>query len=303
MITMEGLLDRAGADRDAPGILERLLADDTTRVLVVHARRAAVRHDGLALLAPTEVPALESAQWALLGRRVDGSALVLAVLPAESDTSWHPEWGGVRERASALAADEVEILLTGIALADWLEGASFCSACGSTTTLRQAGWSRRCDGCGTDLFPRTDPAVIVAVESADGERLLLGANATWKGAMYSCFAGFVEAGESLETTVHREIAEESGVRLRDVRYRSSQPWPFPHSLMVGFRATAVDETAAHGDGEEIVDVRWLTRAEIASSLRGDGPVGLPGSASIARALIIDWLGDAESGSEDGGARE
>jgi NAD+ diphosphatase len=133
--------------------------------------------------------------------------------------------------------------------------------------------------------------VIVAVESADGERILLGANANWGGRMYSCFAGFVEAGESLESTVHREIAEESGVALGDLRYVSSQPWPFPRSLMVGFRATAVDERAARADGEEIIDVRWFTRAEIASALAGDGPVGLPGPASIARALIVDWYED------------
>jgi NAD+ diphosphatase len=145
--------------------------------------------------------------------------------------------------------------------------------------------------CGREHFPRTDPAVIVAVESADGERLLLGANANWGGRMYSCFAGFTEAGESLEATVHREIEEESGVRLSALRYVSSQPWPFPRSLMVGFRAVVEDESAARADGEEIIDVRWFTRAEIGSALAGDGPVGLPGPASIARALIVDWFED------------
>jgi NAD+ diphosphatase len=130
--------------------------------------------------------------------------------------------------------------------------------------------------------------VIVAVESEDGEKLLLGANANWHGRMYSCFAGFVEAGESLELTVHREIEEEAGVRLDSVRYVGSQPWPYPRSLMVGFRATASDERRARPDGEEIIDVRWFTRDEIGSALRGDGPVGLPGPASIARALIQGW---------------
>ncbi|WP_258567159.1 NAD(+) diphosphatase [Microbacterium sp. Se5.02b] len=128
----------------------------------------------------------------------------------------------------------------------------------------------------------------MAVESRDGERLLLGANANWGGRMYSCFAGFTEAGESLESTVHREIEEESGVRLSSLRYISSQAWPFPRSLMVGFRAVVDDEDAALADGEEIIDVRWFTRAEIASALEGRGPVGLPGPASIARALIVDW---------------
>lgn len=198
------------------------------------------------------------------------------------------DWRDLRTAVPGLSALDAEIVVTAVALADWIRDHRFCPACGAATDLRDAGWSRRCPSCGRDHFPRTDPAVIVAVESADGERLLLGANAMWKGRTYSCFAGFVEAGESLETTVHRELLEESGVRVRDVRYRGSQPWPYPRSLMLGFRAAAIDENAARGDGEEILDARWFTRAEIGSALAGQGPVGLPGEASIARALIRDW---------------
>ncbi|WP_223171375.1 NAD(+) diphosphatase [Microbacterium sp. NIBRBAC000506063] len=116
--------------------------------------------------------------------------------------------------------------------------------------------------------------------------------------MFSCFAGFVEAGESLEQSVHREIEEEAGVRLSAVRFFGSQPWPYPRSLMIGFHATATDDDLAHPDGEEIVEVRWFTRAEIASALAGEGPVGLPGPASIARRLIVDWL-ENEDGRESG----
>src|SRR5699024_5367722 len=128
------------------------------------------------------------------------------------------------------------LAITGVALGRWLRDARYCPGCGSLTTMAMSGWSKRCDACRREHFPRTDPAVIVAPMSADGERLLLGANAAWRGEMYSCFAGFVEAGESAETTVHRELAEETGVRLTDVRYLESQAWPYPRSLMLGFHA-------------------------------------------------------------------
>ncbi|MDR6865521.1 NAD+ diphosphatase [Microbacterium resistens] len=318
MIATDGVLDRAGGERDVPGLIERLRSDPATRVLAVRRGRTLVAGDGgLRLLLP-DAPLLasflassdthpaesvesadEDVRWALLGRRSDGSAVLLASLPdssppdsalpdSTSSSQGGGDWAGIRDVAAGLPAEEAELLVTGVALAGWLRDAAHCPFCGRRTEVRNAGWARHCPGCGREHFPRTDPAVIVAIESADGERLLLGANAIWQGRMYSCFAGFVEAGESLETTVHREIGEEAGVRLRDVRYRGSQPWPFPRSLMIGFRATAVDEALAHGDGEEIIDVRWLTRAEIGSALAGHGPVELPGAASIARALIRDW---------------
>ena len=297
MIAREGSLDRAGGERELPGIVDRLREQEDTRVLLVHRGRALVGADGaLRLLSVAE--ALSSSagdaggpRWALIGRRADRTPVLLAALPAAAEPAGdagQARWGGIREVAAALPDEDGEILVTGVALAGWLWESGFCPTCGAEAEVRQAGWSRHCVACVQDLFPRTDPAVIVAIESADGERLLLGANAAWGGRMHSCFAGFVEAGESLETTVHREIAEEAGVRLRDVRYRGSQPWPFPRSLMIGFHATAVDEEEARGDGEEIVAVRWLTRAEVGSALAGDGPVTLPGPASIARSLIEHW---------------
>lgn len=290
MIAFGGVLDRAGAERDDPELLGRLRVDAGTRFLVIQQGRAAATDDGIALMPASALPAAmrEGAQEGFLGRLEDGTAVILIVPAPEITTDWHPVWGGVRERMPMLDAEGAEILMTGVALAGWMTDHAHCPRCGGRAPLRQAGWSRRCGTCNRDVFPRTDPAVIVAVESADGQRLLLGANANWQGRMYSCFAGFVEAGESLETTVHREILEEAGVRLRDVRYRSSQPWPYPHSLMLGFRATAVDEDAAQGDGEEILDARWFTRDEIGSALAGDGPVGLPSAASIAHGLIVDW---------------
>ncbi len=283
------LLDRWNARRDEPGLLDVLRADPATRVLLVHEGRARVTGDELVLVGPEEVPA--DAGWALLGALSDETPVLLATVAEQSeDADWEGgQWAGVREAAASLDAESAELLTIGAALAAWIRDAPFCPRCGAATELCSAGWSRRCTGCGREHFPRTDPAVIVAISSRDGERLLLGANALWKGRMFSCFAGFVEAGESLEQTVHREIEEEAGVRLSAVRFFASQPWPYPRSLMIGFHATATDDDLARPDGEEIIEVRWFTRAEIASALTGDGPVGLPGPASIARRLIVDWL--------------
>lgn len=281
-------LDRAAELREEPDVIERLQEDPATRVIVVREGRVRVVDSAL-LRVP--VSAVVEATWALLGRDLDGTVLLLAAAAPETDAlDAAPDeiWLGLRDLGGRIDAQESELLVAAVALAGWLRDAPFCPTCGGGTELRQAGWSRRCLVCGREHFPRTDPAVIVAVESRDGERLLLGANANWGGRMYSCFAGFTEAGESLEATVHREIEEESGVRLSSLRYISSQAWPFPRSLMIGFRAVVDDEVAAVADGEEIIDVRWFSRAEIASALAGHGPVGLPGPASIARALIVDW---------------
>nr|WP_314845367.1 NAD(+) diphosphatase [uncultured Microbacterium sp.] len=286
-------LDRAADLRTESGVIDRLRADEATRVIAVRDGRVRISGadlDSATLLrvAPSEIT---EATWALLGRGADGTPMLLAVLPPEDepiDAAPEETWLGLRDLGSRLDAAETELLIEALALGGWLRDAPFCPRCGGGTELRQAGWSRRCLVCGREHFPRTDPAVIVAVESADGERLLLGANANWGGRMYSCFAGFTEAGESLESTVHRELEEESGVRLASLRYVSSQPWPFPRSLMLGFRAVALDEDDIRPDGEEIIDVRWFTRAEIGSALAGEGPVGLPGPASIARALILSW---------------
>lgn len=284
-------LDRAAELRDEPDVIGRLRDDPATRVVVVREGRVRVVDSAL-LRVPADT--VVEATWALLGRDADGTVLLLAAAPPETDaldTAPDEVWLGLRDLGGRIDGQETELLTGAIALAGWLRDAPFCPTCGGGTELRNGGWSRRCLVCGREHFPRTDPAVIVAVESRDGERLLLGANANWGGRMYSCFAGFTEAGESLESTVHREIEEESGVRLSSLRYISSQAWPFPRSLMVGFRAVVDDESAALADGEEIIDVRWFTRAEIGSALAGDGPVGLPGHASIARALIVDWYED------------
>ncbi|KFC52074.1 NTP pyrophosphohydrolase, partial [Micrococcus luteus] len=163
-----------------------------------------------------------------------------------------------------------------------------CAFCGGATDVEAAGWVRRCRDCSREQFPRTDPAVIVAVTDPAG-RILLGRNAAWPEGLYSCLAGFVEPGESLEHAVVREIAEESGITVTQPRYRGSQPWPFPRSLMLGFTALAPAGAEPVPDGEEILSVRWFEREELAHLAR-EGDVTLPGAVSIARALIEDWYG-------------
>ena len=161
--------------------------------------------------------------------------------------------------------------------------------CGARTTADQAGWARRCTACGTIDFPRTDPAVIMAVTDDIG-RIVLVHGARWDTGRYSTVAGFVEAGESGEAAVVREVAEETGLRVESVELVASQPWPFPRSLMLGYRARlAPGEHLVRPDGGEVTDALVLSRTELDEALAA-GTVVLPGPASIARMLIEDWYG-------------
>jgi NAD+ diphosphatase len=146
---------------------------------------------------------------------------------------------------------------------------------------------RTCPRCGAQHHPRTDPVVITLVHDGD-RRVLLGRQPTWPAGRYSALAGFVEPGESLEEAVVREIGEEAGVAVTAVRYRSSQPWPFPASLMLGFEA-AYAGGDAHPHDHELEDVRWVSRAELARAVAGEGPLLLPPPLAIARRLIEGWL--------------
>lgn len=171
-------------------------------------------------------------------------------------------------------------------LLHWHRGHRFCGSCGAPTAWREAGHLLVCGGaeCGAQHFPRTDPAVIMLV--GDGDRVVLGRKAEWPDGMYSALAGFVEPGESLEEAVAREVREEVGIAVANVRYHSSQPWPFPASLMLGFYADA-ETRAIAVNPDELEDARWFTRAELAGG--GAGIARRPRSDSIARRLIEDWV--------------
>ncbi|WP_322411931.1 NAD(+) diphosphatase [Microbacterium invictum] len=283
--------DRAASDRSVDGVIAAALSDPQTRVLAVAGDRVSVRGGGLSWSPPdrwTGSRAVEVAHWAFLGRDEGDAAIILAVVDPDAVLD-HETTPSLRMVSADLNDAEGAVAVTAVSLARWLADAPFCPACGTRTEVRDAGWSRRCPFCGREHFPRTDPAVIVAITHRDDpDRLLLGSNAAWPDGRYSCFAGFVEAGESLEGAVRRELREEAGVEVGAVRYRSSQAWPYPRSLMLGFTAEAVDAGTARPDGEEIVSVRWFHRREIGEALAGRGELLLPGPASIAHRLISDW---------------
>lgn len=282
----QSTIARGAGSRLTAGIVESLRADPRARAILVHGDRAARAGARLARVAPVSAP--DGARWALLGREADGAGVLLASYDPHRDAPARDDWASFRESGAHLDADDAELFGASVALGRWLHDSGWCPACGARADVAAAGWSRRCTGCGREIFPRTDPAVIVGVESEDGERILLGANAAWGGRMYSCFAGFVEAGESAEQTIARELAEEGGVEVARVRYVGSQAWPYPRSLMLGYLATAANEDSVRADGEEIVDVRWFTRDEVREGLAGRGPWGLPGRVSIANRLIREW---------------
>lgn len=283
-------LDRAAEERAVAGTVETARADASTLVLVLHGDAAPLAAAGrLHWAAPSAVP--DGAEWAFLGRDPAGPAVLAAVFASDADQPFAAPggWVGLRVVGGDLSTVEAGAFVEALSIGRWLLEAPFCPACGTRLIGENAGWSRRCPSCAREHFPRTDPAVIVAIGSArHPDRLLLGSNALWGADRYSCFAGFAEAGESLEAAVLREVREEAGVELRDVRYQGSQAWPYPRSLMVGFLATASDDDAAEPDGEEIVSVRWFSRDEIGAALRGESDVLLPGRASIARRLIEAW---------------
>jgi NAD+ diphosphatase len=174
-----------------------------------------------------------------------------------------------------------------LALTNWHATHTHCARCGTPTDIVQAGWLRSCPHCGAEHYPRTDPAVIMSVVD-DAGRILLGRQAAWPPKRYSTLAGFVEPGESLEAAVRREVAEEASIQIGDVEYRGSQPWPFPSSLMLGFRAHALT-TGAEADGVELASARWWTRQQFAADIAGR-ELMLPPRVSIARRLIEDWYG-------------
>ena len=195
----------------------------------------------------------------------------------------------LRAVGSDLSARDAGLAAPAVALAAWHARAGYCPRCGARTRPVQAGWARRCTGCAALSFPRTDPAVIMSVTD-DADRLLLVHGSRWDAGRYSVVAGFVEAGECAEAAVVREVAEETGLRVARVEHVATQPWPFPRSLMLGYRARLADgERLPRPDGDEVTDAVMLSRAELARAVAA-GRIVLPGPTSIARMLIEDWYG-------------
>jgi NAD+ diphosphatase len=192
-------------------------------------------------------------------------------------------WVGLRAVGAALDDLGAGLVVTAVALAHWHARHPRCPRCGEPTVVTQAGWSRRCRNDGSEHWPRTDPAVIMLVHDG-ADRCILGRQASWPVDRFSILAGFVEPGESLEAAVVREVAEEVGTGVTDIRYLASQPWPFPASLMLGFSARVAGSPALRVDHAELAEARWCSRAELRA-----GAVRLPPPVSIAYRIITDWL--------------
>lgn len=210
--------------------------------------------------------------------------------PAPTDDE---QWLDLRAVGALLDDTDAGLFTTAAAVLNWRRVARFCAKCGSAVRNVRAGWATTCTGCGREEYPRTDPAVICLVHDGEGENgahMLLARQPTWPPYRYSVLAGFVEAGESLEDCVAREIEEEVGLAVRDVRYLGNQPWPFPRSLMIGFTAVA-DRSAPLllADGE-IAEARWVSRAQVKAALAGgtDDGFALPAGVSIARHMVDAW---------------
>jgi len=283
-----GSLDRAGLRRQVPDLLPSLLNDDATRVLELAGGRAAViESDGdisLALRPPSrqDIDRLS----AFLGQDGEGTAYV-GIVGDPVDQPETPQWRTLREVGAVLSDRDAGLFATMLGLANWHASHTHCPRCGALTEPDQSGWIRRCPRDSSEHYPRTDPAVIMAVTDA-ADRLLLARSPHWPEGRLSVLAGFVEPGESLEAAVAREVSEEVGVVVEQVRYLGSQPWPFPSSLMVGFTSRAVDPTL-HLDMEEIVEAVWVARAELGEMIRA-GRFGISPTVSISRRIIEQWYG-------------
>jgi NAD+ diphosphatase len=298
-----GRLDRAAALRGDEAWIAERLASASARLLpvwraknLILSSHGAERAPEAASLAGEEARlALAAAEHAIfLG--LDGEAAYFAAdLSALEEDRLTPLTGGaafmdLRQAGALMDRHQAMLLAFARGMVHWHGRQRFCSDCGAATVARLAGHLRACTdpACGKEHYPRTDPAVITLVtrDGADGGSAVLARQRQWPPGMYSTLAGFVEPGESLEEAVAREVREEAGLEVADVRYRASQPWPFPASLMLGFRARAVTFDIRL-DGQELEEARWFTRPELLDMRTS--PLRLSRPDSISRWLIQEWL--------------
>ena len=297
----EPVLDRQCEQRDAPGYLAQVQASASHRVVVFHRGKALLQGSGLGYFDPAELPAALPPQTiaVYLGRvrpgqghsLPDGTDIVLQVLPNDAENlDWlagGSAFAGYRDAAQELHKGDDQVFIQAQAVANWHLSHTHCPRCGTPTEAESSGWMRRCAKDGSEHFPRTDPAVIVAIVGADG-RILLANNFAWEENRYSTVAGFVEAGESAEDGAVREIAEEVGVQLHSLEYIGSQAWPFPRSLMLGFIGHTHDRDATP-DNVEVRSARWFGREELQEAVLS-GDAAISHRLSIARTLIEHWYG-------------
>ena len=292
-----GAVDRGSERRVAEDLFATILELPATRVMYMSGGKTLIKEAGSRTELVLELPGPGGfgTDPVYLGRTLEdgtvaaGADVVMVTLPdGEAPPALdRTRWAGLRDVATTLGALDAGLFVEACAVANWHATHTHCPRCGAPTVPEQGGWVRRCPADGSQHFPRTDPAIIVAITDPQ-DRILLGSAAAWPGNRYSTLAGFVEPGESLEAAVIREVGEEASVVVRNPQYLGSQPWPFPASLMLGFCAEA-DGTEPQADGVEMSDVRWFSRKELTDAVAA-GELTIPSSISIARNLIDRWYG-------------
>jgi NAD+ diphosphatase len=302
-------LDRAAQCRGKPEEIARLMADPSARLLplwrgkplmaedtggwlpVDHSIRADAMEGPIFLGLDEGAPrfACDISTWEpdevpeTLGTFLDPSEQCHPALPSEL------RFAELRSHMTLLSPREAELLATAKAVTGWHATHGFCARCGVKTTPAQSGWQRDCPACGAHHFPRTDPVVIMLI--THGNSVLMGRSGFWPEGMYSLLAGFVEPGETIEAAVRREVFGEAGIRVGEVGYLASQPWPFPASLMIGCRGAALGREITI-DPVELEDALWVPRQEMLDAMTGNHPKIKPGrQGAIARFLIDRWLAD------------
>jgi len=290
-------LDRVSQRRQDAGWVASLLEDPATRVLPLHGLKPQIRHSSAAALDWQGVarwrPLIDDGSTLiLLGMREGRAYFALDATSAEIPPDGDSVAMDARAAAPIIDGGEAAILAEARSLIDWHARHRYCAQCGTPSAVVSGGWVRHCPNCKAHHFPRVDPVVIMLAVS--GERCLLGRGHRRPGARFSCLAGFMEPGETLEEGVRREVHEEAGIRVGRVRYLACQPWPFPSSLMMGFLCEALTEEITV-DPEELAEARWFSRDEIRAMVAraATGPddpsqVSLPGPVAIAHHICRRW---------------
>lgn len=281
-----GTLDRADRLRHEPDLLAAAMVDPKARLLVLNGLDPEL--DDYDRLRWTNL-AMAEGELLFLGFD-EGAPRFVAALPAgmRPPATRSMALFGMLDR---MQPEDAALYAAARSLVDWHARHGYCAVCATPSDIFRAGWGRKCRNCNAEHFPRVDPVVIMLAEL--GDRVLLGRQPPWPPGRYSALAGFLEVGESVEDAVAREIHEEAGVRVRDVRYIASQPWPFPSSLMIACIGVADSEEITI-DVHELEDARWFTRDQVERALAGDPDAGFiaPPPYAIAHTLLTAWVGGA-----------
>lgn len=276
-------LDRADHIRHDADALGAAMGDWRAKLLKLNGFEPEVTPDG-ALVWTSLADAPEDCELVFLGL-IDGKPHFAAYIDGMKAGTGRPP--AMFRLLDLLMPGEAETYAAARSVLDWHSRHRFCANCGQATIMFRAGWGRLCHGCGTEHFPRTDPVVIMIAEHSG--RALMGRGPQWPTGRYSALAGFMEPGEAIEEAVRREIFEEAGIRVGDVRYVASQPWPFPSQLMMACVGEALDDEITI-DPKELQDAMWVSRADVKRALAGDpdAPFIAPPHYAIAHTLLSFW---------------